>query len=244
MTSTSDATDILDADAEEERPKVEDTDAEDSDYAPRARPSTKRSLLATTFMPRRRGLVDGRWIGWPVGLAWLVGLITALQNGRIYRAEFIPFVAALYACAGFFAHAYFVAWRAGTFIRRMTAAILSISVLLLLMWLHLDEADSRILYVDGAVLPKPSQPRYFVAIAADGIAASLLMIHSFILGFGSRRALTRAERRALERARKEGRKKREAEAKSALESDDDAAERPAESARQSPDETKNELDEA
>ncbi len=145
---------------------------------------------------RRRGLIGGGWIAWPVAVCWLAALITTLIVGRAHRPEMLPYLVALYVCTGFFAHGYAVAWRAGTLLRRTLAMLLAVSLFAALAWFHADDAAAREVVQFGALVTRNPEPAWFVAVAFDALAATLLFVHGFVLGFGSR--ATRAVQATLE----------------------------------------------
>lgn len=137
---------------------------------------------------RRRGLIGGGWIAWPVAVCWCAALVTTLLIGRDHRPEMVPYIVALYMCAGFFAHGYAVAWRAGTLLRRTLAMMTAVALFLALAWLHADDAAAREIVRFGRLQTRNPEPGWFVAAAFDLLAAALLFVHGFVLGFGSRAA--------------------------------------------------------
>lgn len=100
----------------------------------------------------------------------------------------LPYLVALYVCTGFFAHGYAVAWRAGTLLRRTLAMIIAVALFCALAWFHADDAAAREVVQFGALVTRNPEPAWFLAVAFDGLAAALLFVHGFVLGFGSRAA--------------------------------------------------------
>lgn len=137
---------------------------------------------------RRRGLVGTGYIFGPVVVLWGIGLAVAWFVGQRHRPELVPFTVGLYGCAAFFIHGYWLAWRAGTFVRRYTALLFSIGILVALAGLHADDAEARVMYDLAGARDRPAEPALFVAAAADMVAATLLLLHGVVLGLGSRAA--------------------------------------------------------
>lgn len=138
--------------------------------------------------PRRRGLVGTGYILGPVVVLWFVGFGVSWYVGQRHRPELVPYTVALYGCGAFFIHGYWLAWRAGTVLRRYSALLLSLVILVALAGLHADDAEARVVYDLAGPHDRPAEPALFVAAAADLVAATLLLLHGVVLGLGSRAA--------------------------------------------------------
>lgn len=151
-------------------------------------PDDDRAPEASEPAPRRRGLVGSGYILGPVVLLWGVGLGVSWVVGQRHRPEMVPFTVGLYGCAAFFVHAYWLAWRAGTIVRRYSALSMAILILVALAALHADDAEARLVWSIEGPRDRPAMPGLFGAAAADLVAATLLLLHGVILGLGSRAA--------------------------------------------------------
>ena len=145
--------------------------------------TVRTGSLAATL---RRGRVRGWWIAIPLGVFWLGALTVALVVGLRHQPDLAPFTAILYVCAGFFLHAYAVAWRAGSFLWRWVALLGAVSFFAILAFLHADDAGARVVYAGGLVSARPPEPLLFVAVTLNVLNAILLVLHVAFLGQGSR----------------------------------------------------------
>lgn len=141
---------------------------------------------AAEFLTRKRGRVKAKWIVIPVALLWGVALAIAVVVGLRHRPELVPFTVSLYGCAGFFVHAYVVAWRSGSVLWRYSALGVAVCFYAVLSFLHADDATAWLLYSPDEVSARPPEPALFVAVVLNAIGALLLLIHGFFLGLGSR----------------------------------------------------------
>lgn len=137
---------------------------------------------------RRRGRVAARWILAPWTVAWGIAVLDMAAFGRARSPDLAPYVFGLYGCLAFFAHAYHVAWRLGSWVWRYAAWGLAVALHAALGWWHADDAGARVIYVAGQMTPRGAEPRLFVAVALHAVGALLLTLHAFFLGLGSREA--------------------------------------------------------
>jgi hypothetical protein len=143
---------------------------------------------------RLPGLIGAAWIFVPFALSWAAGLTMSSLAMRESRPELIPFSIGLYGCVAFFAHAYSVGWRAGSWVWRFAPLLVAVTLLAVLALLHLDDSEARILYPQGALATRSPDLRFVWASGACLLAGALLLVHGFLLGLGSRAARARPRR--------------------------------------------------
>lgn len=173
--SDADSEDLTGADGEE----PPDADREDLAGADGEEPT-----LDALF--RRQGLIAGWLIAWPFFLltASAGAIATAFQ--WMQRPQLVPFTIGLYLCMGFFAYAYSVAWRYEARIRQMLAMVATITILIALVALHLDDGAERWVYLGDQRVLRPAQPLLRTAVALDIIAIIIIAGHGLGLGLGNR----------------------------------------------------------
>lgn len=147
------------------------------------------------------GRFPGRWIGYPFALLTVVAIsiATAVEWQRTGGAPWNCIF--FYGCTWFFALLYSVAWRTGTVVRRLAAMLLTIGMLLFLAWYHGDQSGVRQDYsappgvATSDSLPSagelmlihhPPAPWLAVSVAADLLAATVLLAHGLYMGWGYR----------------------------------------------------------
>lgn len=155
------------------------------------------------------GRFPGRWIGYPFALLTVVaiGIATAVEWQRTGGAPWNCIF--FYGCTWFFALLYSIAWRTGTVVRRLTAMLCTVAMLLFLAWYHGDQSGIRQDYsappgvATSDSLPSagqlilihhPRAPWLAVSVAADLLAATALLAHGLYMGWGYRaRKLAQSE---------------------------------------------------
>ncbi len=155
------------------------------------------------------GRFPGRWIGYPFALLTVVaiGIATAVEWQRTGGAPWNCIF--FYGCTWFFALLYSIAWRTGTVVRRLTAMLFTVAMLLFLAWYHGDQSGIRQDYsappgvATSDSLPSagqlilihhPRAPWLAVSVAADLLAATALLAHGLYMGWGYRaRKLAKGE---------------------------------------------------
>ncbi len=152
----------------------------------------------TTALP---GRFPGRWIGYPFALLTVVaiGIATAVEWQRTGGAPWNCIF--FYGCTWFSALLYAIAWRTGTVVRRLTAMLFTVAMLLFLAWYHGDQSGVRQDYsappgvATSDSLPSagelllihhPRAPWLAVSVAADLLAATALLAHGLYMGWGYR----------------------------------------------------------
>lgn len=153
------------------------------------------------FATALRGRYPGRWIGYPFAILTVVaiGIATAVEWQRTGGAPWNCIF--FYGCTWFFALMYSVAWRTGTVIRRLTAMMVTVIMLLFLAWYHADQSGVRQDYsappgvATSDSLPRagelvlihhPRAPWLAVSVAADLLAAGTILAHGLYTGWGYR----------------------------------------------------------
>ncbi len=149
---------------------------------------------------RRRGLVSGRWIGWPFFVMTAAACAIAAWFQAKQRPDFVMYTAGLYLCMAWFANLYRSSWRAGAHVRRLLSMIITLAILTALCWLHIDDATPRTIYVDSVAVQRPPRQELFVSVALNALAGLALLTHGLALGFGSRVLVRDTGRRITEQA--------------------------------------------
>lgn len=153
------------------------------------------------FATALRGRYPGRWIGYPFAALTVlaIGIATAVEWQRTGGAPWNCIF--FYGCTWFFALMYSIAWRTGTVVRRLSAMVVTVVMLLFLAWYHADQSGVRQDYsappgvATSDSLPRagelvliqhPRAPWLAVAVAADLLAALALLGHGLHMGWGYR----------------------------------------------------------
>jgi len=155
------------------------------------------------------GRFPGRWIGYPFALLTVIaiGIATAVEWQRTGGAPWNCIF--FYGCTWFFALLYSIAWRTGTVVRRLTAMLFTVAMLLFLAWYHGDQSGVRQDYSappgvatsdslpsagELVLIHHPRAPWLAVSVAADLLAATALLAHGLYMGWGYRsRKLAKGE---------------------------------------------------
>ena len=155
------------------------------------------------------GRFPGRWIGYPFALLTVVAIsiATAVEWQRTGGAPWNCIF--FYGCTWFFALLYSIAWRTGTVVRRLSAMLVTVAMLLFLAWYHGDQsgvrqdysappgvAASDVMTNAGQLVQvhHPSSPWLALSVAADLLAATALLAHGLYMGWGYRaRNLSKGE---------------------------------------------------
>lgn len=135
-------------------------------------------------------MISGWWIALPVIFSILGAAISVLSVLYKHASSQLVFMAAFYVCIAFFAHAYSLGWRKRSFFAQYSAFTITVILLLIAAWLHLDYAG---FYTEqsGSLNSKnrlfAGSSFLFFASGLDGIVIILMILHGIIFGFGSRR---------------------------------------------------------
>lgn len=161
------------------------------------------------FATALRGRYPGRWVGYPFAVLTVtaIGIATVVEWQRTGGAPWNCIF--FYGCTWFFALMYSIAWRTGTIVRRLTAMLVTVVMLVFLAWYHADQSGVRQDYsappgvATSDSLPRagelvlihhPRAPWLAVAVAADLLAALTILAHGLHMGWGFRaRKLAKGE---------------------------------------------------
>lgn len=114
------------------------------------------------------------------------GAALSITAEQTLRPALLPGYAAMYASTGFFAFFYALLFMAGSTWRRLAMLLFLMLLFAGQIALHIDGAQPRELMVNDEFVSRSASVEHSVAAACDAIAAVLLLLHGFWLGFGSR----------------------------------------------------------